>query len=918
MAHRTLSRLLLTAFGVSLLTAAGQLGVAFGFGILRLTGTFTGATVNQWPAQLVWAGWFAANAAVVGAVLTERLAERHGGLTGTHRQLAVACSAALGAVVVAPLCMRPARAVELVSVDPVWAVAICAVLGAVVGAGAALAALLRPTFAWNMAGIAGTVWLLALLSVAPSLASTGPLTPVRLGVLEPSWLTADAAQRLSLLILPLVSLLAGAATGALARWRGQPPLISGPSGVAGPILVAFAYLAAGPGDASDRYQLAPYYGALIAVAVGALGSAAAALIPLAALDRDTAGTAGTAGTAIEPTAILQPLPTSPALPTSADRPTGTEADAGAVAVADPPGGPHTGPDRPVTGDASPPHWHWPGEPAAPVPAASGNAPIGPASDAGPRTGLPTAAGPTIDGDVAPAAGASLHTGSEDLPTGTAGLTRPDESAADAGATATGPGAPDTGPDRLPATDRFPAAELGSAIGVDRDGATPARPVPAESSDAEPAAEPSGARSAADRPAHADPTERPLFVGTDTVDPAIVDPAPLGTPALAVQATGDPDHPDQPPTLHARPMDPPGPYDHRPPFDTPSAGTGAIVGPPARSGAITEPWTAGPDPVGDGGDLTPTAGPAKRPPRLVHTPRPLAEPPNRIAPVFRAADQDRSPHPFDASGPTAQTPMPRAGVPDQAGGPDFVDTAPVPPGGGPGSTDDDEPTGGGRSDSAVTPAPRPVEGPETAPWPRHRLPLPDLNTTATWNAFTPARHPDPADATDEAGSPTGPGTDGPSGLDGGTEPGHAHAGADPNHATAGVDSDPGHTEAGAGTDPATAARDVSAAFASAAPAVSTDPAAAARDVTAAFSKPPAPRAEPAPPKHERERGRRGLFRRNRPRPVETDPAEQEEPLAAQDEEYVDWVAGLGRPSIEDEPLPKEARRRLRPTGRHHRE
>ncbi|MFG2063754.1 hypothetical protein ACGFIK_20300 [Micromonospora sp. NPDC048871] len=333
MANRTLSRLLLTAFGVSLLAGAGQLGLAFGFGIIRLTGAFNGATVNQWPAQLVWVGWFAANAAVIGAVLTERAARQDRQLTGTGRQLAVAGSAALGATVVAPLCMQPARSAELISVDPVWAVAICAVLGAVVGAGAALAVLVRPPFAWNMAALAGAMWLIALLSVVPSLGASGPLTPVRLGVLEPSWLSADTAQRLALLILPLLALLAGLAGGAVARWRGHPPLTSGPSGVAGPVLVAFAYLAAGPGDSADRYQLAPYYGALIAIGVGALGSAAAALLPWPLTGRSASGTP-----AIEPTAILQPLPATPALPASSPR----SAEHHPVAAAD-----------------APPHWQWP-------------------------------------------------------------------------------------------------------------------------------------------------------------------------------------------------------------------------------------------------------------------------------------------------------------------------------------------------------------------------------------------------------------------------------------------------------------------------------------------------------------------------------------------------------------------------------
>ncbi|GIJ80465.1 hypothetical protein Xph01_48970 [Micromonospora phaseoli] len=362
MAHRTSSRLLFTAFGVSLLAGAGQLGLAFGFGIVRLTGAFTGVSVNQWPAQLVWAGWFATNAAVIGAVLAERLVRHGGQLTGTTRRLAVAGSAALGAMVVAPLCMQPARGAELISVDPVWAVAICAGLGAVIGGGAALAVLVRPPLAWNMAVVAAVVWLLALLSVLPSLGASGPLTPVRLGVLEPAWLSADAAQQLALLILPTVTLLAGAATAALARRRGHPPLVSVPSGVAGPVLVAFAYLAAGPGSASDRYQLTPYYGALIAVVVGALGSAAAALLPWPPDGR------ATADTAIEPTAILQPLPEVPALPGSASRPTDTESTTTGPAVvvddrvgAGPAtGGARTSADQPIgTTDGSPPHWHWP-------------------------------------------------------------------------------------------------------------------------------------------------------------------------------------------------------------------------------------------------------------------------------------------------------------------------------------------------------------------------------------------------------------------------------------------------------------------------------------------------------------------------------------------------------------------------------
>ncbi|MBQ1072050.1 hypothetical protein KBX06_02535 [Micromonospora sp. C31] len=395
MAFRTWGRPLLTALGVSLLAGAGQLGIAFGFGIVRLTGTFTGATVNQWPAQLVWAGWFAANAAVVGAVLTERLARRDGGLAGNGRLLAVAGAAALGATVVAPLCMQPARAAELFSVDPVWAVGICAVLGALAGAGAALAVLLQPPVGWNMAAVAGAIWLLALVSVAPSLVSTGPLETVRLGVLEPASLDTGAAQRLALVVLPLLALLAGTATGGLARWRGHPPLVSGATGVAGPVLVAFAYLAAGPGDTADRYQLTPYYAALLAVAAGALGSAAAALLrwPLVARTAPTG--------AIEPTDILRPLPTGPALPqapaaTGDDEPETADLSGAALVVADATGG--TGPGAvTAAGDGAAPrvvpaHWDWPaGGGTVPAPPADARADADRQSSTGSPAEAPSAA-----------------------------------------------------------------------------------------------------------------------------------------------------------------------------------------------------------------------------------------------------------------------------------------------------------------------------------------------------------------------------------------------------------------------------------------------------------------------------------------------------------------------------------------------
>ncbi|WP_431931801.1 hypothetical protein [Micromonospora sp. RP3T] len=348
MAFRTWGRLLLTALGVSVLAAAGQLGVAYGFGVVRLDGAFVDVSVNRWPAQLVWVAWFAAVATVAGAVLTERLARRDDLPGGTTELLSIAGVSALGAIVVAPLCMQPTRAAELGgSVDPVWAAGICAVLGAVVGAGAAIAVLLKPPFGWGVAITTGIVWLLALLSVAPTIIANRSLATVRLGVLEPSWLGAPAAQRLAMLLLPTLALLAGGAIGVLARRAGHPPLVGGAAGAAGPVLVAFAYLTAGPGTAADRYQLAPYYGALIAVAAGALGATATSVLP-------RPGNAD----AVDPTDILAPLPASAPVPTTPAANAPVPATAGAPAPA---------------------HWDWPEAGGSVTPPSSAPRHAGPAS-----------------------------------------------------------------------------------------------------------------------------------------------------------------------------------------------------------------------------------------------------------------------------------------------------------------------------------------------------------------------------------------------------------------------------------------------------------------------------------------------------------------------------------------------------------
>ncbi|MDT0528539.1 hypothetical protein RM555_05955 [Micromonospora sp. DSM 115977] len=919
MAFRTWGRLLLTALGVSLLAGAGQLGIAFGFGIVRLSGTFTGATVNQWPAQLVWAGWFAANAAVVGAVLTERLARRDGGLAGTGRLLAVASAAALGATVVAPLCMQPARAAELVSMDPVWAVGICAVLGALVGAGAAVAVLLQPPVGWNVAAIAGALWLLALVSVAPSLVSTGPLDTVRLGVLEPASLDAGAVQGLALVVLPLVALLAGAATGGLARWRGHPPLVSGATGVAGPALVAFAYLTAGPGDTADRYQLTPYYAALLAVALGALGSAAAALLRWPLVTR-TAPTG-----AIEPTDILRPLPTGPALPQTpaptggGDEPETVDLAGATLVVADQAGGgTGSGAVTAAGGDgpaprAVPPHWDWPADGGAvPAPAAdvrAGAVPAWttepPASDPGnpPTVDRPREPEPTRTQDSADerAPGTSSAPGTPAPPFAAAAVA-PTVPAAPAAPVAplaptvpTAPAAPvaDEAPPAGKATpDAQPAGEVTAAARSTEGATTAAQQVGA----AAPAGQPAGA---------ATPTGQPAEEPTQPAEGS----APAGQPAEAVadqpvvpnapkpRRTRKPRSTRQPAATAAPEGAGPVPVATGTP-ETGATAPGAAMSSPSPDASAAPDTTAGTTAPGTTTSPQPGAQ-AGTGPDTATGPAPGPAPDNTTGSEPGVTTEARSGVTTEAtSGVTTEarsgvTTEATSGSTTEAGsgsttGPEFGATADAAPGsaavagsGVPGS-----------HDSGPRPVPLFAADGEAAPG---RAVEPDAGTAPPPAPAWPVSPRPRADGAADAAQPaTEPAPD--------PTPRPRHRAPMPDLARA------ANWEA-----LATARRG--------GPVPAPVDAAPENGIPTARAEVPAP-GSPAPAEAEqptgRGRGRLGLFRRNRSRPEDAPADRGSEPLPAQDEEYVDWVTGLSKPVPDNEPEQESGRRSLRSTGRHHRD
>jgi hypothetical protein len=275
MAFRTSAKLLGVALGVAALAGASQLGLAYGLGIVVLTRALDITMRDHWTAQLAWVAWFAMTAAVVGGMAARRHLPRG---SGAGTRLVTSVAAAVGAAVVVPLTMQPARSTHVDGVQPVLVIGICAALGAAAGIFAAYAALSRQVARWNFCAVGIAAWVVALVSVAPGLAPGKNLPSVRLGVLDADFLSADATKRTALFTMPALALIAGVAVGWSARRRGLSTLTIALAGLAGPAVLTMAYLIAGPGSADDQWQAVPYWAAMTAAGAGVLGSVLAAVL----------------------------------------------------------------------------------------------------------------------------------------------------------------------------------------------------------------------------------------------------------------------------------------------------------------------------------------------------------------------------------------------------------------------------------------------------------------------------------------------------------------------------------------------------------------------------------------------------------------------------------------------------------------
>lgn len=171
---RSWVRALVTALVTAAAAGAGQLGLAYGLGIMRWDQQFTNP--NMWSAQLTWSAWIAAVAVVAGAVSGVASLRRHGHEPHLGSWLAASLAAAGGGLLTVLLVALPARAAELPhTTDSALEASLAAGFGAVAGVFAALAVLTARLIAGNIYATIGWVWALALVSATGVVAGDTPL-----------------------------------------------------------------------------------------------------------------------------------------------------------------------------------------------------------------------------------------------------------------------------------------------------------------------------------------------------------------------------------------------------------------------------------------------------------------------------------------------------------------------------------------------------------------------------------------------------------------------------------------------------------------------------------------------------------------------------------------------------------------------
>jgi hypothetical protein len=280
------------AVGVAAGSAAAQLGIGYGLGVITWTSATDPAGERSWLAALAWTTWIAATATVLGAVAADRFSfgelagapprrvpggQLPGPVATSAWRLVIGLTAAVGGLLTVPLVAIPARAAHRPdTLNPQLIAGGYAIVGVVLGLLVAIAALSSRAVAANAIATSGWVWLLAVVSVIHSSAARPGQSTAQLDL----WRFGPGHFLRQTLSLPGAALMMGAALviGALAAWpaarRADPRVGVAISGGVGPLLIAAAYfmsapklIGAQPDEQLSAYLIAPY-----AVLAGLAGS----------------------------------------------------------------------------------------------------------------------------------------------------------------------------------------------------------------------------------------------------------------------------------------------------------------------------------------------------------------------------------------------------------------------------------------------------------------------------------------------------------------------------------------------------------------------------------------------------------------------------------------------------------------------
>jgi hypothetical protein len=263
------------SFGAGIVLAAAQLGVGNGLGILDTPLSLS--AMRGWGHALTWVAFMFAVGVAGGVVVGRRALRRPRPTTLTvWARVAAAGAAGLGAAAALPLVWLPVR-VNQPTVDPraEATMAVTAGVGVLVGMALAVAALSWKSVTAAITIATAWVWLFALASVGLAAKDHVRVNP-RLGVLDAPRLIPAHAWWLGPYLMVGIAALVGLLVAASAGWKrtGWSGIVL--SGLAGPALVASAYLSTGWGVSGDTEDAAPYVASLLAVGAGILTSMAVA------------------------------------------------------------------------------------------------------------------------------------------------------------------------------------------------------------------------------------------------------------------------------------------------------------------------------------------------------------------------------------------------------------------------------------------------------------------------------------------------------------------------------------------------------------------------------------------------------------------------------------------------------------------